>query len=291
MERYSFSKLKCFGECKYEYLLNYVKCCASCRYYDPKSLSCEMDWLTDFDPDANHFQTTECEFFEKHVRENNAFAEYGTMVHEILEKYAKGEAQLDELEDLYDKGFAEQITCEFPPNKFVVLRDTYYQGGKKFFENFKGFGNWEVVGVEDEFEEIIDEDFILTGFIDLVFRRPDTGGIVVCDHKSKAKFKDKAEAEEYRKQLYTYALRIYRKFGEFPETLFFNMFRKQKKEVFQFDEGQYNEVLEWIRQTVKDIRSCVEYPHNYNEFKCNNLCNFRSSCFHKEQEELARCGL
>lgn len=295
MERYSFSKLKCFGECKYEYLLNYVKCCASCFYYDPKSLSCEMDYLADFDPSSDHFQKTPCSFFEKHPRESNAFAEYGSMVHGILERFAKREVGLEELCELYDLGFASEITSDFPYNKYAVLRDTYYRDGKRFFEGFKGFGDWEVLGVEDEFTEVIEdetEDFLLTGFIDLVFRNPQTNGIVVCDHKSKAKFKDKAEAEDYRKQLYTYALRIYHKFGEFPEALFFNMFRKQRKVVFPFDQQQYNDVLSWIKQTVRDIRCCTQYPHSYNDFKCNNLCNFRSTCFYKEQEELKlRCNL
>ena len=63
---YSFSRLNSFFTCPYEWHRVYIDCCD---------------------------------------KENSAMAQYGTLMHEILEKYAKGELSVFELSTYYEDHF------------------------------------------------------------------------------------------------------------------------------------------------------------------------------------------
>ena len=67
--------------------------------------------------------------------EPNAFAQFGTVCHETLEKYLKGELDLFELPKYYKKRFKKVVTCSFPPNKYADLRAKAFFTGESYFEN------------------------------------------------------------------------------------------------------------------------------------------------------------
>ena len=97
--QYSFSKLTSFWECPL-------------RFY-------------------RHYQLNE-------VGEENQFAEYGILVHSILEHYAKGKLQIDELVEEFKASFEMNISEPI----YLYGRDltqSYYDKGVAFFSNFKGF--------------------------------------------------------------------------------------------------------------------------------------------------------
>ena len=239
-EKYSFSKLTTFEQCKYQYYLNYI---------------------------------------EKRKGEPNAFSQYGTFVHSLLEQHAKGELAVYELLDAYQDQYVQTVTQPFPPNKYVDLAESYYHDGYEFLKNFDGLDDLEIIGVETRFKEPLD-DFNYTGVIDLTFK--DTvGGIVVRDWKSKSKFANKKEQNKYSKQPLSYSLHIINKYKSPPKTLQFFMFRKSEIVNIPFQEKEYENALNWIRDTVKDIRSCKEYPASPDPFFCSNLCDFRNSCPYK----------
>ena len=85
VERYSFSKLSSWWTCPYGYFLRYI---------------------------------------EHKAGIGNAFASYGTLVHEIMEKYAKGEVELWDLPQMFEWLFDSAVQEEFPPNKYVDLRES-----------------------------------------------------------------------------------------------------------------------------------------------------------------------
>ena len=252
---YSFSRLSSFDECKYQYYLNYVM---------PKD--------------------------ERPINEDNAFNLYGSFVHELLEKYSKGELASWDLLDKYVDEFDIQVNKEFPPNAFVDLHDSYYNDGYAFLEGFDGFDdNYETLGVEQYF--IVDfGDFKLRGFIDLILRDKHTGGIIVQDWKSKSSFSSKREQMEYARQPYLYSKYIYDKYGVWPETLRFYMFRKDKIVDIPFTKEGYEEAVAWARTQVRKIEdnisddkgwSCrddVEGKDGQLNFFCNFICGFRNSC-------------
>jgi ATP-dependent exoDNAse (exonuclease V) beta subunit len=221
-------------------------------------------------------------YIEQRKGTDNAFSQYGSFVHELLEDYANNKKAVFELLDAFVDGYPFSVTKEFPPNAHVDLNESYYNDGVAYFTEFDGFGDYEVVAAEDEFEEAIDDDFILNGFIDLVLKDKD-GNIIIRDHKSKSSFKNKKEQHDYARQLYLYRLRIYRKYGQYPKLLQFNMFRKQNLIDIPFNQKDYDEALLWMKNTVKQIRECKEYPAKADEFFCKFLCNHGKTC------EFGRC--
>lgn len=241
LERYSFSKLSSFYTCKLGYQLSYIE----------------------------------------HLKgQSNSFALYGTFVHELMEKYAKGEIDLYDLPDVYEEKFEKEVNIPFPDSPFCDLKSLYYKQGLNFLQKFLGYENYEILGIEKEFTIQID-DWLFNGFIDLILRDKKTNELIILDYKSKAKFKNKLEKQKYARQLYLYSIYIKQEFGQFPDRLVFLMFRKQNIENIAFDSLEFHEALTWARYAVSAIRKEKEYLPTYDEFFCNNLCNHRQYCKHK----------
>lgn len=133
MEKYSFSKLSSFHQCPLQY------------------------WYT---------------YISREQGENNAFAQYGSFVHSLLERWGKDELAEYELLGEYENKFFDRVTQEFPPNKYTDLSKKYYDDGVQFLSNFEGVDAKEILGVEEHFEEPIAaadgrDSFIIQGFIDV----------------------------------------------------------------------------------------------------------------------------
>ena len=247
---YSFSKLSTFHQCKKQYYLNYVL---------PHD--------------------------ERPPKESNAFAQYGTLCHELLEDFENGKLASYELADKYIDLFDVYVTHKFPPNAYADLYESYFNDGLSFFVNFEGFGDrYKILEVEHGFEEDFG-DFILKGFIDLTLMDENTGKIIVVDHKSKSGFKKKELRDHYLYQPLLYAKYIETKFGQWPDILRFHCFRKQKNFDTKFNMADYERAVEWARSTVKEIESCKDWPETYDEFMCSCLCDFRSYCASEKCDE------
>ena len=242
-EKYSFSKLTTFEQCKYQYYLNYI---------------------------------------EKRKGEQNAFAQYGTFVHSLLEQHAKGELAVWELLDAYTDLYEESVTLPFPYNKYSDLSQSYHNDGYEFFKSFDGLDDLDIIEVEARFAEPL-EDFLFTGVIDITYRDTD-GGIVIRDWKSKSKFANKQELSKYSRQPLAYGLHIKNKFNVPPKMLQFFMFRRNEIVEIPFQESEYESALNWIKNTVTEIRGCKDFKANPNAFFCESLCDFRNTCEHKGGE-------
>ena len=243
MEKYSFSKLSSFHQCPLQYFYTYIA----------------------------HEQ-----------REGNAFAQYGSFIHSLLERWGKDELAEYELLDEYENEFFNQVTQEFPPNKYTDLQQKYYEDGKRFVSEFEGVDAKEILGVEEHFEIPVAatdgrDSFIIQGFIDLIYI-DSVGRLVVHDWKSKAKFKNPAEQKKYARQLYIYSSYIKQKYGKFPDLLRFHMFRNMKDVDINFNEADYDEAMAWVQKTVKQIRDCREFCCNPDDFYCQYLCDIRLKC-------------
>lgn len=256
MEKYSYSKIKCFYSCPL---------CFYKKYFERPELE---------DPSLCISHGT---------------SEFGSFVHEILEEYEKGNLAIYDMLPYYKKHYNEKITSDFTlrlSDKFTKdFSKQYYFDGKNYLENFCGFNDFEVLEAEYNFEEVINNSFIFVGKIDLIARDED-GGLIIIDHKSKSKFKSKAERKEYAMQLYLYAYAAYKKYGEYPTKLMFNMFRKDTWEVFDFSLDEMNEAIEWLINAVNEIESCFEFPPLTGSFYCWNFCCYREANF----EECNRDG-
>lgn len=247
-ERYSFSKLSSFNNCKHGYKLTYI----------------------------DH---------QKGI--GNCFSSYGTEIHSLMERYANGEIELWDLADVYEWEFDAAVPEEFPPSDFckdkngkkITMRELYYQQGLDFLKNFPGYDELKILEVESNFDVEID-DWIFTGVIDLVLEDKD-GNLIIQDYKSKSSFKSKKEQSEYARQLYLYSLYIKEKYEKNPKLLRFMMFRKNQVVDIPFKEESLQEAVNWAKNTVQEIRDCWDFSPKCDEFFSEHLCNHREYCDNK----------
>ena len=207
----------------------------------------------------------------------NAFAEYGLMMHEILEGLDKGELMLWDILPLYEEEF--QKVGRFPSNKYVVLRDRYYQQGIEYLSNYKHDDRYEVVSVEENVNVNI-KGYQFTGYIDKLMKDKKDGKYIVLDHKSKSKFKNPKEQKEYARQLYLYGYAVKQIYGEYPKKLIFNMFRVGDVIEIDFNLDDMNEAIQWMVDTIDEIKECEIFPVIDDYFFGNELCNFREDEAH-----------
>lgn len=249
METYSFSKIHHFYDCPLSFYHHY--------YLEDKTL------------------------------ESHGTSEFGSFMHSILEKYEKGELKLEELTQYYEDNYEDNVKSSFvlslSRNFSKDFSYDYYISGLDYLSNFQGFNDWQILEAEYEFNEIIENKFILTGKIDLIARDKD-GSIIICDHKSKKKFNSKKERAEYTKQLYLYSYAVYQKYGEFPKKLIFNMFRQDKKEEIDFNMEDYISTLDWLKNSVVEIEDCIDFYAKYGTFYCMNFCEYRKQFFKECRE-------
>lgn len=239
---WSFSKLTLYADCPYAFYLTYAV------------------------PDRDMFV-------------ENAFSQYGTFGHALLESYARGQLNASDLAKEWEEHYPDHVTASFPPfPKGFALKS--YEAGLEYFRNFKGFGDVEILEVEDKFRIHIGP-YPFTGIADLVYRDSE-GRLTVVDHKSKSAASMKREQDIYRRQLYIYAEHVYQKYGEYPEILKFNMFKAGGEIVERFSLEEHRKALSWAQETIEEIIMEDEFPACPNSYRCQFICSVREICDSKE---------
>ena len=242
---------------------------------------------------------SECPFgyYLKHIEgvpdQSNGFAEQGTLIHDILDKWAKKEIEIKDMPNEYIRRYPDEVVTSFP--RMLTAKgyaEKTFNQGLEYFENFNGFPGYEVVSAEEKFEMPLkltdgtERPFI--AFIDLVLRHEFTGGLVVMDHKSKSWTEFRRHREEMYKQQYLYSYFIHEKYNEWPQSLGFNLFKEGGKlDEQEFSMDRFNEVMEWATKAIYKIESfdildwmeCKEQktpgkPDMY----CAEICSSRSRC-------------
>ena len=220
--------------------------------------------------------------------ENNVFAEYGTLCHSLLEAYSKGELDAFDLASQYEERFDPEVPDRFPPNKFVDLRESYYNKGLGYFESFSGIlpMEYEALGVEKKVTfEIAGKPFV--GYIDLL-AKTDDGSVIVVDHKSASSkwtksgkpaksFADKMQM--YRRQLYLYSKALIDS-GIKPDYLCWNFFNDCYTYMIPFEQADYEEAIQWAEDTIRLIETETEFEPNIDFFFCHYICDHRNNCEH-----------
>lgn len=222
-------------------------------------------------------------------RAENAFAQWGTLAHSLLERYFKGALEFYELLQEYKDDYSEAVTCSFPPNAHVDLGKKYHARGIEYFSEFDGsdFDNYEVIAVEEQvFLDIGGRPFV--GVIDLLVKEGDE--YIVIDHKSKAKFKSKKERDEYLRQLYIYSLYVKEKYGKYPKKLIFNMFRAGEFVTEEFQLEKLESAVKWFLENIEKIYSATSFDATPDAFFCDWLCSCRiyCACSNDYREEISQ---
>ena len=218
-------------------------------------------------------------------QDNNAFAEYGTLCHELLEDWANGEKLAFELADAYAERFDTEVVHYFPPFP-RDMGQRYYDAGHQYFLGFDGFGSqYEVVAAEQRFTlQIAGWPFV--GVMDLVLRDKTTGKLIVIDHKSKSAKTMKQHMSVYRKQLYLYAAAVEQAYGEPPSHISFNLFRENEMVTEAYDPAVMAEVLQWVEDMIATILSDDTWEARPSRYFCDHICASADFC-PKQQGESA----
>lgn len=212
--------------------------------------------------------------------EPNAFAEQGTLIHDILDKWAKGELSKEELALEYDLRFEDEVPSAFP-RMMKDYRTKAFELGHKYFASFDGFEGFKILSAEEKFEtDLFGRRFI--GIVDMILEDEATKELIVCDHKSKSltAFR-KAEDEMYRQQL-LYSKFVYEKYGKYPDRLMFNLFKEMglKKER-PFTKEAYDAAIAWAKEMIERIESfeVLDFMESKEQdFFCTEICGMRKHC-------------
>ena len=249
---WSFSRLNSFYNCPYEWMLGYIMC-------EPRT--------------------------------DNFHAQFGTLCHEILEEYAKGNIDVFSLPSVYEERFSEFITMDAPKIKGVSIRDSYFEKGKKYFENINlDFEKYEILGVEKRVDFEVD-GIPMVGYIDLLLKDKNTGEITILDHKSGSlKFKKNGELSkskdnekhflEFKRQLYLYSIAIIEEYGS-VDYLEWNLFKDRSSYRIKWNKEDFEEAKKWAIDTIDLIKKESIWGVNKNFYYCNNLCSQRNNCPNK----------
>ncbi len=245
--RFSYSNLNTFENCRYAWLLTYIQC---------------------------------------EERNNNAFGQYGSFIHTILEKFFRNELEVWELLNYYKDNYNDYVTLYFPPYP-KGMGEKYYEDGLLFFENFEfDKTNYEVVSIEEE----INTKFYDTSFIvkpDIVLKNKKNGNLVLLDYKTK-KLKDSkydnVTIEVYRHQMEIYAYFLWQERNIEINKIFIWFVRNNKFHEIEVNPLKISETLSWMEETINAIKLEKEWSPNLlpkNKYFCQNLCSVSLFCKYK----------
>lgn len=217
---------------------------------------------------------------------SNPFSERGSLIHDLLDQWAKGNIKKEDMPDEYDRRYGEEVVSAYPAFMSTLAMKKYKEG-REFLENFDEFQGYKVISAEEAFT--IDLPLSdgttrpFTGIVDLILRKEWTNELIICDHKSKSADTFKKSEKEMWKQQYLYSQYVFEKYGEWPKTLMFHLFGDAgSKPEKPFSLQEYREAIQWATEqihkmedyTVLDWLQCKDSS----DFYCQTLCGPRNSC-------------
>ena len=254
----------------------------------------ELDAMTYSFSRINTYENCPYEFYLQYIEKrhgiNNFYAEFGSVVHKILERIFKKELLLEDTLACYDEMFYSEIRSDISDQ----IKNKYYWYGMEYFSDLdlSWISSFDVLGVEKEIRFNIDRHKF-RGFIDLLLKDKETGNIIVVDHKSSEypmtksgniKANKKSSFLSYCRQLYLYSNGVFEEYKKYPVSLMWNYFRNKKWLSVEFNESSRDDSKLWAIETIKKIYEEKDFLPKKNYFYCNNLCSFRDSCEYLEEE-------
>ena len=224
------------------------------------------------------------ERIEKVDQVQNAFAEQGTLIHDLIDLWAKGQIPIQDLPKEYEKRYADEVVSSWP--RMLASKgyaEKTYQQGLQYFENFDGFKGYKIINTEEKFLTTL-SDRPFTGVIDMVLEDEKTGALIINDHKSKSLSSFKKEEKTVYRQQYLYSKYAKEKYGKYPDVLMFNLFKENGLKRFKdFSVDEYESVLDWAIQIIEKIENyeVLDWLESKetSDFFCQELCSVRNHCF------------
>lgn len=244
--RWSFSNLKSFEQCPFEWLLKYVEC-------------------------------------ERGVE--NIYGQFGSLCHKALELYLKGEMPRGTILDYYIDNFNSYVEYS-ADDKYGTRDKLYRIGYEFFNNFKLDLSNCKIIGVEQKLEfdfygntfvGIIDLSYKDANG-DLVILDHKTAESPF--NKSGGVKKNKTDALlGYKRQLYIYCYGFYKRYGRMPKKIGWNFIRDNKVVLLDVDKKEYEDAISWARDTIVKIYKTEQFKKVDNYFYCTHLCQYRKICY------------
>ncbi len=221
-------------------------------------------------------------YIEAEPREGNWFSDYGSHIHEVLEKYFRNELESYQLSDYYRDNYDKNITHNPPPYP-NGMSQKYREQGQLFFDYFYFDKSlYDILVIEDAIKTEF-EGIKLVVKPDLILKEKSTGKNILFDYKSSTPFvkdkRDKKKFEGYIKQLYLYKYFINKVQGIQIDKIILWFPRLDKMEEIEIDEVEELKTVEWFKNTIKDILNEKEFiGDTSNKYFCDQLCSMNQFC-------------
>ena len=235
---WSYSRLRAYEDCGYAFFLNYIE----------------------EEEETKHF-----------------YAEYGSLMHRILEQFYSGAIAKEQALSMFITGFVLDLPDEVKPS----IAENYYQQGKEYLTSL-AMPKEKIIGIEEKLNFKVG-DYSFVGFVDLLL---EDDGLIIQDHKSRVlkrgTKKQNEEFDSFTKQLYLYSAGIEQRYGQLPRKLRFNCFRNGTLLEEVFDKNKYEETIQWALDTIGKIEQESTWKPSLEWFKCKYICGFSDSCEYAE---------
>ena len=242
--------------------------------------------LSSFDECSYNFYLQRIEGLEE--ESSNAFAERGSLIHDLLDQWAKKIITKEEMTDEYERRYSLEVVTAWP--KLLAAKGyakKAYNQGLDFLATFDEFEGYDVLSAEERFKiELPLSDGTtrpFVGIIDMMLRDKKTNDLIICDHKSKSMSSFKRDEDKMYRQQLLYATYVKEHYGQFPQRMMFHLFNESGVKMERlFSVADYEETLEWASKQIKgmeeytvvDWLQCKEKA----DFFCWELCGSRKSC-------------
>lgn len=224
---------------------------------------------------------------EKEPLAGNSFASQGTLIHDLIDKWAKGELSREELVPEYKRRYPLEVENNWP--RMLAAKgyaEKTYAQGLEYFENFDCFKGYKILASEQRFRTRL-HGRKFTGVIDMVLEEEGTGRKIILDHKSKSLSAFKKAGDKMWRQQLLYSKWFHEKYGGWPDALMFNLFKEGgMKQERLFSEDDYKEVQRWASGIIDKIESyelldwfrTKEGADEKPDFFCHEICSCRKIC-------------
>lgn len=213
------------------------------------------------------------------------FAQYGSLMHSILQQYLTGALTKQELVPYYLSHFTEDITDKAPSHKIYM---GYLEQGRQYLKTLS-FPDRQIIKVEDRMQfQFAGYPFI--GFLD-VLSEDENGKLYITDHKSRA-LKPRSnrtkptlsdlELDKYQRQLYIYAAAVSQLYDRYPDYIEFNCFRTGTWICEPFRYERLMEVEVWAKRLIEKITVTNDWYANLDFWFCKHLCDVAPECEYEE---------
>ena len=243
---WSYSRLKSFDNCRYEWYLKYL-------------------------------------YGEEPVQ--NFYASYGSYVHKLIERFYQANISRQDLTLQFLTGFSYSVEGRRPKpeivEKYIDAGVSYFSSFEPFPYKMVAVEDKIEFDIDDRkflgFIDFLGED----DGGDLVIIDHKSRDLKPRSGRAKPTVKD-VELDEFLTQLYLYSFGVQQKYGRLPKWLCFNCFKSGTFIKEPFCNEAFESAKQWALKTIDKIEQAEKFYPNLDWFYCTNLCGFKNQCCYYE---------